>query len=47
VNIKKQMAEMYGLPYKPPSTFILLKKWQEKRRAALKRYKKRKNKEKE
>jgi hypothetical protein len=47
VSIKRQMAEMWGLPYKQPSTFILLRRWQAKKRAALKRRKERKNKEKE
>ena len=47
MSIKKQLAEMYGLPYKTPATFFLLKRWQEKKRAALKRRKERKNKEKE
>ena len=47
MSVKKQLAEMYGLPYKAISTILLLKKWQAKKRAALKRRKERKNKEKE
>ena len=40
MNIKKQMAEMYGLPYKGSgASFILLRRWQKKRREALKRRK--------
>ena len=38
---------MYGLPIPKESSFILLRRWQKKRKEALKRYRKRKNKEKE
>jgi hypothetical protein len=47
MSVKKQLAEMYGLPYRPSSILLLLKKWQAKRKASLKRRKERKNKEKE
>jgi hypothetical protein len=47
-NLKKQMAEMWGIPYKNGgASFILLKRWQKKKLESLKRRKKRKNKEKE
>jgi len=47
VSVKKQLAEMYGLPYQSHSVLLLLKKWKAKKRASLKRRKERKNKEKE
>ena len=38
---------MYGIPYKSGASFILLRRWQKKKREALKRRKERENKEKE
>jgi len=47
MSLKKQLAEMYGFPIPKDSSFILLRGWQKKRKEALKRRRKRKNKEKE
>jgi len=47
MNVKRQLSEFYGIPYRNSSTFLLLKRWQKKKKESLKRLKERKNKEKE